>query len=114
MLYSLQCCAIREISGIENYTPKETVKQVAKEYCCSDEKSAFLLFTFYANRKKGDNLKKFIEKNKLGTVTKSRAKKNPNSGNNINIFIWSIGRINFKKWALKNLKNCDNSYCKIH
>ena len=40
----------------------------------------------------GDELAEFITTNKLGTVVKSEAARNTNSGNLVNVFVWGVNR----------------------
>ena len=43
----------------------------------------------------------YIKKHKLGTVMKTRARRNPNSGNNIVVYVWSIDHTALKKHKVK-------------
>lgn len=42
------------------------------------------------NRKYGEEFMAYILKNKLGTVVKSTTRRNPNSGNNLTIYTWTV------------------------
>lgn len=88
------CCAVDEISGITGKTPDSVLRKVCQNYFEDEDKCAFYLFTDIDKNdyKNAIALKKFIETNKLGRVTVSRAKKNPNSGNMVKIYVWEISQ----------------------
>lgn len=49
-------------------------------------------------RKYGEEFMAFILKNKLGTVVKSRAITNPNSGNKLTVFTWTVSPTNLSRF----------------
>lgn len=51
---------------------------------------------------RGTRLAKYIKDNKLGTVTASPVRTNPNSRNRIRTWIWCVDRKALKKWIVKN------------
>ncbi len=50
----------------------------------------------------GENLANYIIRQKIGSVFKSKTKKNPNSGNNIRCYIWTVDERKLKAWWKKN------------
>lgn len=59
------------------------------------------------SKKYGDNLKKFIVEHKLGRVIKTRGAKNPNSGNEVECFVWTPNMKNLEAYFKKN------GYCDV-
>lgn len=51
---------------------------------------AFLVFSDTVRRGRGSALAKYIKSRGLGTVNASRPKKNPQTGNMIQVWIWSV------------------------
>jgi len=108
-LYSMECCGVQELDGIITSTSsKSIIADVVGDFFHDDSKCTYIIFTDYSKNRNGDNLKKYIEKNKLGTVTKQRAKRNPNSKNIINLFVWSINQNNLKRLHRK-ICDCKNN-----
>ena len=50
----------------------------------------------------GTQFAKFVTKNKLGTLSMSAVRRNPNSGSNIRVWVWDIDRPALYKWYLAN------------
>lgn len=66
---------------------------------------AHLLFTEAGTKSKyGAKFKAWIEREGLGTVTVSPAKKNPNSRRMVKGYIWSIDRDALRAWYARNLE----------
>lgn len=65
--------------------------------CC-----AFLLFSHKASNKVTQRFAELIEAEKLGDVWRSEPSKNPNSGNDIVVYVWKVDKDNFKKWYIAN------------
>ena len=103
----LYCCGLSEFNGFSDFrTPKQLLLWLSRERRESDKRLPFVIFSNPTNRgrdRKLINLHKYIKNNKLGEVTKMpRAKLNPNSGNYIKTFTWSVHRKNLRKWFNKN------------
>ena len=97
------CCGIDEIADIADHdNPKEALKEVCHEIYYNDKTCAFMMFSDIGKKESGKALHKYITKNKLGTVTKSVSRINPNSDNSLAIWIWAMHRGNLKKWWNKN------------
>ena len=107
MLSRTACCGLRQIDGLSNHKPKEAMKRVCRGFFRSGMKGAFIAFTeasysFQTESTYGKDFKKFIEKNKLGDVTETKSKRNPNSGNKLITFVWAVKPTNLKNWYKKN------------
>lgn len=100
MLNRVSCCGVREYNGLQMYSNKEIVQEVADDMfkMCNDYK--FVILTdnndYGWNDSKG--LLRYIQKHKLGTVTKTDKAMNPNSGNFIQVFVWKVDITKLKKW----------------
>lgn len=113
VLESTQCCGIKEIANIaEDRNSKETVRQLYEEIYENDKNASFFIFSDICRKKYGKNLHKYIIKNHLGEVIKSKSQINPNSSNSLTMWIWTLNRKNLKKWSIKNHKKeqTTNSY----
>ncbi len=96
---NLTCCGIHELADIDyaRNKPEETILEICQDIYNNGNNCAFFLFTDIGKKIAGKNLEKYIIKHKLGTITKSPAKVNPNSGNSLTIWIWAIQKTNLKK-----------------
>lgn len=115
----LQCCAIDEIGGISNCArATDVIEDVCKNWfedCERDNdegNAAFYLFTDTEESNAGMNLAKYIVAEKLGTVVSTQYRVNPNSGNKVKCWIWSVNKVALKKWAKHNdcYTEIDNYY----
>lgn len=105
MLRSTQCCGLREIEQLSGRTPKKSMKLVCNDLINGFDgrtSGAFILFTGIKRSKYGEKFQEFIEQNELGEVIVTKEKKNPNSGNNLKVWVWAIEPKKLKKWYLKN------------
>lgn len=102
-LESTSCCGVDEIEGLRP-RPEQTLSQIGDEKFSTDgweeqRKQAFILITDTVESGKGRELVAYIKKHKLGTVVGTkRSKKNPNSGNAIEAWLWSPNERNYRKW----------------
>lgn len=56
------------------------------------QEQAFMIFSDAVENGNGKALASYITKNKLGTITATRGRRNPNSNNIIKVWVWSINR----------------------
>jgi hypothetical protein len=99
-VYSTSCCGVCEIHGISFFEPKnffEVFKRVVSDYQNGEEEKPLIYFFTDAIgpkdrsvRSQGDVITELIRKNGYGTVTTSRYKRNPNSGNLVRVFVWNL------------------------
>lgn len=110
VLEDTSCCGVDEITSL-NSKPEQTLLEV-----CEDKYSAwgdgavhaFLIFTDAVKYKHGAQLEKYIIKHKLGTIYKTaKSRRNPNSGNQIMVYIWAPNERTLKRWYKANKDNDD-------
>jgi hypothetical protein len=96
----LGCCGVREIDGLSLHRePEDALKGVALS-AAYDHKWRHAIFTQAGKGKRyGVQFAAYITKHKLGTVVASPTKVNPNSGNPLKAFIWTVNWPAFRKWA---------------
>ena len=104
-LQDTTCCGLDEIEGLEG-SPEETLLHVCEEKYDigwgDGAKHAFLMFTDTTKSGRGKQLAEYIEKHGLGYVDKTRkARRNPNTGNYVSVWIWSPNEKALKKWWKK-------------
>lgn len=104
VLVPTQCCGVREMSPIGGKTPEQVMWEVQWDFENSGRNCSFMFFTCSDNRGKdekkksyGTVLKEFIEKEKLGTVTETTVKLNPNSGNLLQMFMYEPNKSALKR-----------------
>lgn len=104
MINNTTCCGVKDYNGLCGFTPKQVLQRISRSWFerRKEGRGAFLMFTDVNGVKKGLAVKKYIEDSKLGTVTKSPSRKNPNSRNKITVFLWAINKQKFYKWAKDN------------
>lgn len=100
------CCGVKEIVDIcdEKLNNESLLRDITdlryedgdKGNCC------YYFFTDINLCEYGNSLKKYITDNKLGTVTRSGAKKNPNSGNSIKVYLWTVNNGALYLWHKKH------------
>lgn len=103
----LECCGIKEICDIqfdflEGWPVKKILKGVKEQYTYYNCPSVMIFSVaqgkeFNGSHVVGQQLRNFIEKKKLGTVTATAWVENKNSGNKIKVFTWTVNRGNFEK-----------------
>ena len=127
----LQCCGVKEIIGLSNVSTaeyKEVIKRLALSIFHEDHGCAFYLFSQATNSddpktsttnkvKYGEKFREFIESEKLGTVIETATEINPNSFNNLKVWLWTVDRdrltelTGVKKEAKLPLKDCTCNTC---
>lgn len=91
------CCGVREYSGL-NGRNKEILEYVIDyrfaighrlgQYM--PENFRYLIFTDNREFENGDSLRNFITERNLGTVIETASNHNPNSGNMVKVYIWTL------------------------
>lgn len=118
--HAAHCCALAELDGISRFkqAPEEVARLVltteGDEY---DEKSheyvetdnlnipevAHIIFTQAGRRRTntgyGFAFRDYIHQKGLGTVTTSASGINPNSGNHVVTFVWTLNKKGITTWA---------------
>ncbi|MFA5695834.1 MAG: hypothetical protein WC917_00010 [Bacilli bacterium] len=104
---NLDCCGIEELVDIADYEtePKTIIVDICTNYFENENQCAFYMFSDIQRKRSGKNLCKFIKKHKLGLITQSPSRVNPNSGNSLTIWIWTINKRNLRSFYSKNCKD---------
>ena len=107
-LDSMNCCGLREASGLQDTPIEECIYEVARSrFGYEGEKFGFIIFSEEASYRRGSTLKAYIKKHELGTVVQSPVEVNPNTGNRLRIYIYTIHQVNLLKWWNKNGNSSD-------
>lgn len=124
---SLICCGVVELDAISySKSPIDIFINIIDDYYCDpgideaeikhyaenvvDDKfsAAHAIFTQASRTRKksgyGFNLARYVEKNNLGTVIASAPAKNPNTGNYIVTFVWTINHKELVRYLTKLFK----------
>lgn len=105
MLRETSCCGLDEIEDLGE-GPEQTLLDVCEDKYGQwgmDSKQAFLLFSDAVKYGNGPRLAKYITDNNLGVVyATTRARMNPNSGNNIKVWVWGPNERALRAWWKKN------------
>mgnify|MGYP001598676929 CR=1 FL=1 len=122
ILESQGCCGMDELVGIEHSTPAETIKDVLERYL-NDGETDVPLFVYsgvakdtkskranHAHGGYGEALTAYIKKHKLGTVVVSKAGINPNTGNKIKAWIWTVNNKKMLAYAKAKGIKADSDY----
>lgn len=102
----ISCCGIKELDDVESIEAvgPDFLDMISEELIDSGEYCgpAFLFFSTTQESNNDEELKAFIEKNELGEVLKSRARKNPGSGNMLTMYTWGINKKNLVLYWVKH------------
>lgn len=123
------CCGVDELHGIADESPEDILEALVKELyhpprpeLSFDYKqsrsvktgrtipekwttNSFYIFTQANNTEDddysdyGEELAEFIHKHKLGEVATSATRRNPNSDNDVTVYVWAVDREAFHKFA---------------
>ena len=115
-LSGLSCCAVDELVDLEDHLqPLDVMMSLCDNRYGNyrrvqeNETGAFIIFTDLVKNNLGDKFHKFILKNKLGQVTKVVGRKNSNTGNWINVWVWAINKSALRKWWRQNRNYEENA-----
>jgi hypothetical protein len=92
---SCGCASLVDI----HHKPKENVYQIAKQN--EDWEAAFVVWSDVLSRdSNGNKLYHYIRRHfPKSSVTRTKKAKNPNSGNQIAVYVWRLPRKKLKSWA---------------
>ena len=100
-LNQIDCCGIREGIGIDyednydidgndiKFTPKDVLEGLVHS-ARYDKRFAYIIFSSIT--KNGTKLAKYIRANRLGDITTLKARKNPNTDNILQVWLWAPTR----------------------
>ena len=95
------CCGMSELVNIaKQKTPEEVLLKTSNSIIT--QKRSFIIFSCPTQDKIGGELKEYIEKEQLGPVFESEEVVNPNSNNNLRVYMWTVATDAFKKWVEDN------------
>jgi hypothetical protein len=108
-LKETECCGIRELDGImSDNDARKSVVDAAEQWHEEDVDGAFVFFSSFGSSTAGQNIAAYIEKYKLGTVMKTRPTLNPNSGNVLTMWVWTVNKRNFRRFWRKTKRYKEN------
>jgi len=117
----LSCCGLRELSGLQGPdSPRMKMKEFIRTSCPRSGRYDFrsgrysyvgsLRFShvIFSEARDGagdygERFAAFIRRNKLGDVVASLRRVNPNSGNQVKCWVWTLNKPNLMAWANKNI-----------
>lgn len=126
------CCGVRELHGLSEYsTPERAMAQLGQllglkaimvfndqEHVAGQNVNwRHLLFGQNRTNTYGDRFRAYILEHKLGTVVETDTQVNPNSGNPLKIFVWTVDwpallhHLHTLRPELKALKKIDLKEC---
>lgn len=105
-LQTMTCCGIKEIHGIQRSSPVGTLKDIGRDWFLRTPR-AFLIFSCKSVSSAGFWLSLYIRVYGLGKVTAFGPRLNPNSKNQINIYVWDVNNDAFKRWLDKKKPGWD-------
>lgn len=109
---NMDCCGMREIDGLASYkTPEEAMTafilrgiEDSDADPFNDEDGGYCHVVFSQGvGEYGNKFAAFIRSKHLGTVKGSRPALNPNTGNIVTAWIWTLDRDRLKKWSKANV-----------
>ena len=106
----MECCGCREIDGLANRSPKKALQQIYFEAIDREDINSndgllnfvFIIFTGVIKENYAQKFKKYLLDNKLGEVIETKTKTNPNSYNDIRVYVWTINRKAYGQWYEEN------------
>lgn len=94
------CCGMYELFNLY-LEPKYSVEITRLAMFARWNKKPLVVFSDSTKAGNGEALKKFIHSRKLGVVTSSKAKFNPNSLNNVRAYIWHVDYAALEKFKCR-------------
>lgn len=104
------CCGVYELHDLNELAPVDLLFGFLSE---KEDNTPFVIFSDAVRDELGDafdeprglELAKFIKDNKLGTLFATPERHNPNSGNNIILWVWEPDYDALTKWQVKYAKD---------
>lgn len=110
----INCCGVREIDGLsDGPSAAQNLKDFLSDYAEELDKDTpfrYAMFTQAGARRTGYGFRfaSLIEKKGLGTVISTGFNKNPNSGNPLKVWIWTLNLEALKAELKKEGLNLDS------
>jgi len=96
------CCGMRELDYIQGEETIQIILTICSDIICDENKYRHVVFSDNGNKISGKKLEKEIKKQKLGSIISTVSKINPNSGNSIKAWIWTIDHKALNKYWSKH------------
>lgn len=88
MLYNTQCCGVKEASGLYGKSTLENLKRICSDRYSRGINSAYIIITDTVESGRGGELVDLIRSGDFGTIIEAPTEVNPNSNNEIGIWIF--------------------------
>lgn len=107
---NVACCGVRELSGLSCHAcdPVQMMKSFTRiytgnnPYCRSNDRFRYAIFSQAGKTSKyGLKFAAFIKEHGLGELVETGFHKNPNSGNYLKAWIWTVDHIAVRAWLAK-------------
>lgn len=120
---SMNCCGLRELSNLSgSYSPREAMQNFLQVACprggryswntgkhtyVNELRFSHVIFSEAKNGSGnyGERFAAYIRRNNLGDVVASGRRVNPNSGNQVKCWVWTLNKRALIAWANKNIKS---------
>jgi hypothetical protein len=89
--YGINCCGLKELLGVSYDSPRTLAVEAGNAGV------PFLVFSDVATRGTAQKFAAYIRKHKLGTCATTRKAINPNSGNQLKVYLWRVDRRALRK-----------------
>ena len=121
-LTNMMCCGVKELSGLSTCRDatdamlqfgKLTHLRVVRDDDGKEVKAPFDRFRYvvFTQAKKADGygirFAELIEDQGLGEIIETKFRVNPNSGNNVKVWVWTVDHKAVKEWLDKNAKGLE-------
>lgn len=105
----MECCGLREIDGLYSVgNPQRALENIIALVELDDDNPTpgdwpfgAMIFTEAGSGRYGTRFAAFLKENRLGAVRVIPAFYNPNSGNNVRTFVWTVNHLRLRKWYYK-------------
>jgi hypothetical protein len=107
----LECCGIKELIGISGHRSGgallRAILEVAQESSYEDDDTPwsgnfrYAIFSQASNGKYGKKFAVFIREHNLGEVIETGTHINPNSGNLLKMWVWTVDHDAVRNWSSK-------------
>lgn len=111
-LNEIDCCGVRAFEGLYSNSPHSIIDYIAEDrfeydeynrYSDDAQKYRFVIFTDTSHKQSRlKAMMDFIKVNKLGSTVKTKPRINPNTGNVLQVCVWTINDTKLKAWFKKH------------
>lgn len=95
---STDCCGLNVLENVSSHRePSAVIRDMQKTM--KGIRAPYMVYSMPTDYKIGEELFEFIQKEKLGTVIKTDAVININSGNDLVVYTWTVNWKALHKWG---------------